>query len=64
MKRRETPPTRTDAGSGARSWPWAVVGLPWFATALLLPAAHPRAAGFILYEMGTTDLGTASAGRA
>src|SRR5690349_198722 len=40
------------------------VGLGCLAVALLLPAAHPRAAGFVLYEMGTTDLGTASAGRA
>ena len=59
MRRRDTVPTRTAAPSRGRLRP--AVGLGCLAVALLLPTAHPRAAGFVLYEMGTTDLGTASA---
>ena len=62
MRRRDTVPARTAAPSRGRLRP--AVGLGCLALALLLPTAHPRAAGFVLYEMGTTDLGTASAGRA
>src|SRR3954451_3181082 len=62
VRRRDTVPTRTAAPSRGRLR--LAVGLGCLAVALLLPTAHPRAGGFILYEMGTTDLGTASAGRA
>src|SRR4051794_7678665 len=62
VRRRDTVPTRTATSGRGRLRP--AVGLGCLAVSLLLPAAPPRAAGFILYEMGTTDLGTASAGRA
>jgi len=64
MGKRSTGAKRGPAAGRGRLRPRAWLGLPCLAAALLLPVAHPRAGGFILYEMGTTDLGTASAGRA
>jgi long-chain fatty acid transport protein len=42
----------------------SALGLTSVAFALSLPIGEAQAAGFWLYEMGTPDLGTASAGRA